>query len=199
MADKQPALPRGRAAPPVAPCRWTPSARDMMQKMQNAAGRRRIRQAMYLEAQLQGHRDLLQVAGDAICQSNPQNREHHERRQDGPRAYSRAYRHAARDAEDHALSRPSQQKNPAPAFTGAGSSLRRDPWRDPVQRSGGPIGSGCGVPSHDLQISLSWARTLAPTSRLAPAGTRLGEQCRDTDHGRTRSNGEASEPKHSSD
>jgi putative membrane protein len=50
------------------------SARDMMQKMQNQqAGSEFDR--MYLQAQLQGHRDLLQVQ-EQYLQSNPQNREH---------------------------------------------------------------------------------------------------------------------------
>jgi len=50
------------------------SARDMIQKMQSQqAGADFDR--MYLEGQLQGHRDLLQVQ-ERYLQSNPQNREH---------------------------------------------------------------------------------------------------------------------------
>ncbi|WP_201863726.1 DUF4142 domain-containing protein [Microvirga soli] len=51
-----------------------PSARDMMQKMQNQQAGAEF-DKMYLEAQLQGHRDLLQVQ-ERYLQSNPQNREH---------------------------------------------------------------------------------------------------------------------------
>jgi putative membrane protein len=50
------------------------SARDMMQKMQNQQAGPEF-DKMYLEAQLQGHRDLLQVQ-ERYLQSNPQNREH---------------------------------------------------------------------------------------------------------------------------
>ena len=50
------------------------SARDMMQKMQNQQASAEF-DKMYLEAQLQGHRDLLQVQ-ERYLQSNPQNREH---------------------------------------------------------------------------------------------------------------------------
>jgi len=50
------------------------SARDMMQKMQNQQAGPDF-DKMYLEAQLQGHRDLLQVQ-ERYLQSNPQNREH---------------------------------------------------------------------------------------------------------------------------
>jgi putative membrane protein len=50
------------------------SARDMMQKMQNQQAGAEF-DKMYLEAQLQGHRDLLQVQ-ERYLQSNPQNREH---------------------------------------------------------------------------------------------------------------------------
>lgn len=49
-------------------------ARDMMQKMQNQQAGAEF-DKMYLEAQLQGHRDLLQVQ-ERYLQSNPQNREH---------------------------------------------------------------------------------------------------------------------------
>ncbi len=49
-------------------------ARDMVQKLQNQqAGADFDR--MYLQGQLQGHRDLLQVQ-ERYLQSNPQNREH---------------------------------------------------------------------------------------------------------------------------
>jgi putative membrane protein len=51
-----------------------PSARDMMQKMQNQQAGAEF-DKMYLEAQLQGHRDLLQVQ-ERYMQSAPQNREH---------------------------------------------------------------------------------------------------------------------------
>jgi putative membrane protein len=50
------------------------STRDMMQKMQNQQAGAEF-DKMYLEAQLQGHRDLLQVQ-ERYLQSNPQNREH---------------------------------------------------------------------------------------------------------------------------
>jgi putative membrane protein len=50
------------------------SARDMMQKMQNQQAGAEF-DKMYLEAQLQGHRNLLQVQ-ERYLQSNPQNREH---------------------------------------------------------------------------------------------------------------------------
>jgi putative membrane protein len=50
------------------------AARDMMQKMQNQQAGAEF-DKMYLEAQLQGHRDLLQVQ-ERYLQSNPQNREH---------------------------------------------------------------------------------------------------------------------------
>ncbi|MBM1172739.1 DUF4142 domain-containing protein [Microvirga arabica] len=50
------------------------SARDMMQKMQNQQAGAEF-DKMYLEAQLQGHRDLLQVQ-ERYLQANPQNREH---------------------------------------------------------------------------------------------------------------------------
>jgi putative membrane protein len=49
------------------------SARDMMQKMQNQQAGAEF-DKMYLEAQLQGHRNLLQVQ-ERYLQSNPQNRE----------------------------------------------------------------------------------------------------------------------------
>jgi putative membrane protein len=49
-------------------------ARDMMQKMQSQQAGAEF-DKMYLEAQLQGHRDLLQVQ-ERYLQSNPQNREH---------------------------------------------------------------------------------------------------------------------------
>jgi putative membrane protein len=51
-----------------------PKAQDMMQKMQNQQAGAEF-DKMYLEAQLQGHRDLLQVQ-ERYLQSNPQNREH---------------------------------------------------------------------------------------------------------------------------
>jgi len=50
------------------------SDRDVMQKMQNQQAGAEF-DKMYLEAQLQGHRDLLQVQ-ERYLQSNPQNREH---------------------------------------------------------------------------------------------------------------------------
>ncbi|PVE23222.1 hypothetical protein DC522_17225 [Microvirga sp. KLBC 81] len=50
------------------------SARDMMQKLQNQQAGAEFDKA-YLEAQLQGHRDLLQVQ-ERYLQSNSQNREH---------------------------------------------------------------------------------------------------------------------------
>jgi putative membrane protein len=50
------------------------SARDMMQKMQNQQAGVEF-DKIYLQAQLQGHRDLLQVQ-ERYLQSNPQNREH---------------------------------------------------------------------------------------------------------------------------
>jgi putative membrane protein len=50
------------------------SAHDMMQKMQNQQAGAEF-DTMYLRAQLQGHRDLLQVQ-ERYLQSNPQNREH---------------------------------------------------------------------------------------------------------------------------
>jgi putative membrane protein len=56
------------------PMQMDASARDMMQKMQNQQAGAEF-DKMYLEAQLQGHRDLLQVQ-ERYLQSNPQNREH---------------------------------------------------------------------------------------------------------------------------
>jgi putative membrane protein len=50
------------------------NARDMMQKMQNQQAGAEF-DKMYLEAQLQDHRDLLQVQ-ERYLQSNPQDREH---------------------------------------------------------------------------------------------------------------------------
>ncbi|MBF9198157.1 DUF4142 domain-containing protein [Microvirga terrestris] len=50
------------------------SAHDLMQKMQNRQAGAEF-DKMYLEAQLQGHRDLLQVQ-ERYLQSNPQSREH---------------------------------------------------------------------------------------------------------------------------
>ncbi|KLK93030.1 hypothetical protein AA309_10640 [Microvirga vignae] len=50
------------------------STRDMMQKLQNQQSGAEFDKA-YLEAQLQGHRDLLQVQ-ERYLQSNSQNREH---------------------------------------------------------------------------------------------------------------------------
>ncbi len=50
------------------------SARDMMQKLQNQQAGAEF-DKMYLDGQLQGHRDLLQ-AQERYLQSNPQNREH---------------------------------------------------------------------------------------------------------------------------
>jgi putative membrane protein len=49
-------------------------ARDMMQKLQNQQAGPEF-DKMYLEGQLQGHRNLLQVQ-ERYLQSNPQNREH---------------------------------------------------------------------------------------------------------------------------
>ncbi len=49
-------------------------ARDMMQKLQNQQAGAEF-DKMYLDGQLQGHRDLLQVQ-ERYLQSNPQNREH---------------------------------------------------------------------------------------------------------------------------
>ena len=56
------------------PMQMDASARDMMQKMQNQQAGAEF-DKMYLQAQLQGHRDLLQVQ-EQYLQSNPQNREH---------------------------------------------------------------------------------------------------------------------------
>jgi len=56
------------------PMQMDASARDMMQKMQNQQAGAEF-DTMYLQAQLQGHRDLLQVQ-ERYLQSNPQNREH---------------------------------------------------------------------------------------------------------------------------
>jgi putative membrane protein len=50
------------------------SARDMMQKLQNQQAGAEF-DKMYLEGQIQGHRDLLQIQ-ERYLQSNPQNREH---------------------------------------------------------------------------------------------------------------------------
>ena len=58
----------------VPPMQMDASARDMMQKMQNQQAGAEF-DKMYLQAQLQGHRDLLQVQ-ERYLQSNPQNREH---------------------------------------------------------------------------------------------------------------------------
>jgi putative membrane protein len=56
------------------PMQMDASARDMMQKMQSQQAGVEF-DKMYLQAQLQGHRDLLQVQ-ERYLQSNPQNREH---------------------------------------------------------------------------------------------------------------------------
>ena len=56
------------------PMQMDASAHDMMQKMQNQQAGAEF-DTMYLRAQLQGHRDLLQVQ-ERYLQSNPQNREH---------------------------------------------------------------------------------------------------------------------------
>jgi putative membrane protein len=56
------------------PMQMDASARDMMQKMQNQQAGVEF-DKIYLQAQLQGHRDLLQVQ-ERYLQSNPQNREH---------------------------------------------------------------------------------------------------------------------------
>ena len=68
----------GQAGQPSAttmpPMQMDAGARDMMQKMQNQQAGAEF-DKMYLEAQLQGHRDLLQVQ-EPYLQSNPQNREH---------------------------------------------------------------------------------------------------------------------------
>jgi putative membrane protein len=56
------------------PMQMDASARDMMQKMQNQQAGAEF-DKMYLQAQLQGHRDLLQVQ-ERYLQSNPQSREH---------------------------------------------------------------------------------------------------------------------------
>jgi putative membrane protein len=58
----------------VPPMQMDASAHDMMQKMQNQQAGAEF-DKMYLQAQLQGHRDLLQVQ-ERYLQSNPQNREH---------------------------------------------------------------------------------------------------------------------------
>lgn len=50
------------------------SARDMVQKLQNQQAGAEF-DKMYLEGQIQGHRNLLQVQ-ERYLQSNPQNREH---------------------------------------------------------------------------------------------------------------------------
>lgn len=64
----------GQSNAGMPPMQMDASTRDMMQKMQNQqAGAEFDR--MYLQAQLQGHRDLLQVQ-ERYLQSNPQNREH---------------------------------------------------------------------------------------------------------------------------
>jgi putative membrane protein len=64
--------PSGQSAMPA--MQMDASARDMMQKMQNQQAGAEF-DKMYLEAQLQGHRDLLQVQ-ERYLQSNPQSREH---------------------------------------------------------------------------------------------------------------------------
>jgi putative membrane protein len=64
--------PAGQSAMPA--MQMDASARDMMQKMQNQQAGAEF-DKMYLEAQLQGHRDLLQVQ-ERYLQSNPQSREH---------------------------------------------------------------------------------------------------------------------------
>ena len=56
------------------PMQMDASARDMIQKMQNQQAGAEF-DKMYLQAQLQGHRDLLQVQ-ERYLQSTPQNREH---------------------------------------------------------------------------------------------------------------------------
>jgi putative membrane protein len=56
------------------PMQMDASTRDMMQKMQNQQAGAEF-DKMYLQAQLEGHRDLLQVQ-EQYLQSNPQNREH---------------------------------------------------------------------------------------------------------------------------
>jgi putative membrane protein len=56
------------------PMQMDASARDMMQKMQNQQAGAEF-DKMYLQDQLQGHRDLLRVQ-EQYLQSNPRNREH---------------------------------------------------------------------------------------------------------------------------
>ena len=64
----------GQSNMSMPPMQMDASARDMMQKMQNQQAGAEF-DKMYLQAQLQGHRDLLQVQ-ERYLQSNPQNREH---------------------------------------------------------------------------------------------------------------------------
>ena len=63
-----------QASTSMPPMQMDASTRDMMQKMQNQQAGADF-DKMYLQAQLQGHRDLLQVQ-ERYLQSNPQNREH---------------------------------------------------------------------------------------------------------------------------
>ncbi|MBQ0821473.1 DUF4142 domain-containing protein [Microvirga sp. HBU67558] len=64
----------GQSTTAMPPMQMDASAGDMMQKMQNQQAGAEF-DKMYLQAQLQGHRDLLQVQ-ERYLQSNPQNREH---------------------------------------------------------------------------------------------------------------------------
>jgi putative membrane protein len=64
----------GQSSTSMPPMQMDASTRDMMQKMQNQQAGAEF-DKMYLQAQLQGHRDLLQVQ-ERYLQSNPQNREH---------------------------------------------------------------------------------------------------------------------------
>ncbi|WP_262299030.1 DUF4142 domain-containing protein [Microvirga sesbaniae] len=64
----------GPSTAAMPPMQMDPSARDMIQKMQNQQAGAEF-DKMYLQAQLEGHRDLLQVQ-ERYLQSNPQNREH---------------------------------------------------------------------------------------------------------------------------
>ena len=105
-----------------------PSARDMMQKMQNQQAGAEF-DKMYLEAQLQGHRDLLQVQ-ERYLQSNPQNREHMNVAKMA-RGHIREHIAMLEDMQKTMRKAPERIKMPAPVKAGAGLSLRSNPWRDP--------------------------------------------------------------------